>query len=179
MTASVSWDSAPAGRAHITKRRETRLWELLSLFGDYAYGECVIYLRTRTRGRVDNTHPLHLTEELYVVHNGTLDIACRPLGRYDTWHLLQEYLRPALVGHTDLIYNPLFLDELKRRIGPENRLVLMDGRRQRTVIVNKESGTELKGLWLSNIRWFDASRFGLGPPPMPPVRLRLRGLAFA
>ena len=73
--------------------------------------------------------------------------------------------------------SPLFVADLGKWIGPHNKLVLMDGRRQRTLIINRREGLELNGLWLSGTRWFNASHFDTAPrQPLP--RHRTEQLEF-
>jgi hypothetical protein len=156
---------------NVTRRRTTCFNALHRAYRSVGDQECVIHLRLRTRGGITaaNTHPFRVTPDVYMVHNGTLDIECRVQGRSDSWHAAHDYLRPILRHNPDLLHSPDFQALLKTWIGPDNRLVFMDARRQRTVIVNREHGVEFQGLWLSNTRWFDAGRFGLPQQERVPV----------
>jgi hypothetical protein len=101
--------------------------------------ECVIHLRLRTRGDITaaNTHPFRVTPDVYIAHNGTLDIDYRVQGRSDSWHAANDYLRPILRHNPDLLHRHDFQTLLKSWIEPGNRLVFMDARRQKTIIVNR------------------------------------------
>jgi hypothetical protein len=150
-------------RLKISRRPVTHPWELLSIYEDYAAEECVIHLRRTTRGLsdADNTHPFLVTDRIGLVHNGTLDVHCHSPGRSDTWHLVEDVLRPILVSDPQVLYGRTFQSLLAGIAGPANKFVFMDAGQQRTVIVNRDHGVELDGLWLSNGRWFDAPRFGV------------------
>jgi uncharacterized protein YjhX (UPF0386 family) len=162
---------AKGGRLRVVRRQRTRLAELLKVYRRYAHEECVIHLRLRTRGLIDdeNTHPFRVADHLYVVHNGTLNLDCTHSERSDTWHLVQEYLKPLLEWQPQALQDLGFRRLLEDWLGPDNKLVFMDARQRRTVVLNQEHGVSYDGLWLSNARWFDAYRFGLAPhrPPMP------------
>jgi hypothetical protein len=43
----------------------------------------------------------------------------------------------------------------------------MDAATQKTVVINREQGFEIDGLWLSNLRWFDTSKFDWQQSRMP------------
>jgi predicted glutamine amidotransferase len=165
---------AGSNGVNVKRRRTTCFKALCRAYRRMVNQECVIHLRLRTQGDITaaNTHPFRLTPDLYMAHNGTLDIACRVQGRSDSWHAANDYLGPILRNNPDLLYSQGFQKLLKAWIGPNNRFVFMDARRQKTVIVNREHGVEFRGLWLSNTRWFDAARFGLprqGQVPMKPL----------
>lgn len=148
---------------NVKRRRTTCFNALRRAYRSVGDQECVIHLRLRTRGDITaaNTHPFRVAPDVYMAHNGTLDIDCRVEGRSDSWHAANDYLRPILRHNPDLLHSHDFQTLLKTWIGPDNRLVFMDARRRKTVIVNREHGAEFQGLWLSNTRWFDAARFGL------------------
>lgn len=149
------------GRLVVKRRSRGGLRALLALFAPYADGECVVHLRYRTRGEIDlsNTQPLRVTPAIGLVHNGTMAVGRHSEARSDTWHLVADYLRPILSRRPALMYDPGFGDLLAAWAGPHNRFVLMDARLGRTRIINREAGMEVNGLWLSNSRWFDGSRF--------------------
>ena len=94
-----------------------------------------------------------------MVHNGTIALEQRTQARSDTWHLIADYLQPILRRRPEMLYEKSFQELLRSWAGPHNRFVFLDGATQRTVTVNREAGIEVGGLWLSNSRWFDGSRF--------------------
>jgi predicted glutamine amidotransferase len=153
------------GGVRVSKRSQTRFADLLSAYRDYEGEECVIHLRKSTRGVVDddNTHPFRINGRLYMAHNGTLPIRRRLRARSDTWHLVHDYLKPLLRERPEHIHDAFFKTALKEWLGAENKLIFMDGETRSTLVFNREHGVEREGLWLSNVRWFDAAKFGLDP----------------
>lgn len=154
-----------SGRYQLTiKRSHTPNFdELRRICQSVTEDECAIHLRLRTRGKITrtNTHPFQVTKDIYMAHNGTLNIHCRIPGQSDSWHIVNDYLRPILQKSPEVLHSRAFQAHLKNRIGMDNRLIFMDARQGKTVIINRELGIEYKGLWLSNTRWFDAEHFGL------------------
>ncbi len=153
----------PAGRAAVVRRAvETRVDELLSWAADHVDDECVLHLRYRTRGEIDldNTHPLPVTSDIHLFHNGTLAVDRHTPARSDSWHLARDFLAPVLSQRPALLGDAVFNRMLQAAIGRQNRLVLVDTRARRVVIVNREAGLERDGLWLSNTRWFDPRVLG-------------------
>jgi len=163
----------------LRRRSRTSAAELLRLYRERQSLECVLHLRYRTRGAIslDNTQPLRITNDLYMVHNGTIDLDLHAPGRSDTWHLIDDYLRPILRRRPELIYDAAFERLIRAWTGEHNRFVFMDARRGATIVVNRESGVAWSGLWLSNSRWFDTTRFDGFRDRAAPVPAR-RDLAF-
>jgi len=155
-----------AGKVLVTRRKNTRLAELHDIYEQYRERECVIHLRYGTSGQVtvSNTHPIRVTEGIYLAHNGTINLSRRLEHQSDTWHLVNDYLRPVLSRRPELLHDSFFQESLLSWSGPHNKFVFMDAKKNKTVIVNREKGFEINGfemdgLWLSNTRWFDASRY--------------------
>jgi hypothetical protein len=151
------------GRLVVHRRAHTHLAELQELYESYRTRECVLHLRYGTSGVVDsdNTHPIRITPEIYLAHNGTVNLARRDQERSDTWHLVNDYLRPVLSHRPELLHDSFFHDLVTAWCGPHNKFVFMDAHTRSTVIVNRDKGVEHEGLWLSNTRWFDAQKLGL------------------
>lgn len=145
----------------IVRRTVIDAQEIQALCDAHAELECVVHLRYRTHGAVtlENTHPLQVTDGVYLMHNGILRVDQRETPQSDTWHFINDYLRPILLNRPEVLHERAFHQLLLAWGGPGNRFVFMDARRRRTVIVNREAGVQADGLWLSNTRWFDASQF--------------------
>ncbi|MDR2212778.1 MAG: class II glutamine amidotransferase [Pseudomonadales bacterium] len=154
-----------AGELQVKRSVTTCKRELAFLYQEFRDHECVIHLRYGTSGAVDapNTHPHEITSRLYLAHNGTINLERHDPARSDTWHLVNDYLRPVLSRRPELLYDEFFQELMTTWCGTHNKFVFMDGERRRTVIVNRQSGFDVEGLWLSNTRWFDASRFDWRP----------------
>jgi hypothetical protein len=124
-----------------------------------ANAEYALHLRRRTRGRVDldNTHPFEIDEGVYLMHNGTLKFDHGPPGSSDTRSLSELVLRPLARRYPGLLVDREFLHLLELGFTPQNKAVLYDFPRRRFDFLNRSSGTEFEGLWLSSIKWIDAS----------------------
>jgi len=152
---------ATDGDTVIQRNSTTDLAALQALHDEFRDRECVFHLRYGTSGNIDdtNTHPLRVTDHIWLAHNGTLNLERHANDRSDTWHLVNDYLEPVLRKRPALLHDRFFHELVLSWCGPHNKFVFVDTAAGRTVIVNRESGFELGGLWLSNTRWFDASRF--------------------
>lgn len=138
----------------------------------HADANLVLHLRQRTRGNGerDNAHPFKVAEHLHLMHNGTLPIASRIAGRSDTWHFVNDILRPLHARHAALFDDPAFLALLEMSLKPENKVVLLDEKRKSIAVLNRAYGVEFEGLWLSNTRWIDRSVLPLSDTPQPQQR---------
>ena len=168
------------GRLVARRRTDGGYRHLQRWHAEFAERECVLHMRYRTRGEIDlaNTQPLRVTSNIWLVHNGTVDVGQHQAQRSDTWHLIDDYLRPILRRRPELLYERRFHDLILSWAGEHNRFVFMDAIQRRVVIVNREAGFELDGIWLSNTRWFDASRFDWYRR-MQPVEAPRRPIAFS
>ncbi len=155
----------PDGNLIVKRNPVTSSVELQALHDEFRAQECIIHLRYGTSGLVDdeNTHPIRITDDIYLAHNGTLNMQRHREERSDTWHLVNDYLQPVLQNRPELLHDRFFHSMVKSWCGPNNRFVFVDAATQQTVIINREQGFEIDGLWLSNTRWFDASRFAWHP----------------
>jgi hypothetical protein len=129
-----------------------------------AHRDCVIHLRMRTHGEVNevNTHPYYVAAGIWMMHNGVLSQGnAKDTSRSDTWHYIRDVLRPKLSRKPSLLHSKKFLGEIAKDIGSNNRFVLlgMDGV---PVIINRHSGVEWNGLWLSNTYAWTSSAAGFG-----------------
>lgn len=125
--------------------------------------KCSWHARMRTHGDIDldNCHPyVVLTEEdgypLYLAHNGVLHTGNKAdLTKSDTWHYIQNYLRPMLLKNPEFFMHPSFADIVGEHIG-NNRFSLMDAYGN-LVVVNQNQGVRYNGAWLSNTYAWDTT----------------------
>lgn len=138
--------------------------QVIALYDEYIRGrEAVMHFRMRTHGEVnrDNTHPYKVQDGLWMAHNGVLSTgnARRP-EMSDTWHLIEDYLRPVLESAPALIHTPQFQRMLGAFIGSNNKLGFMDSK-GRVAIVNRTSGIEHANTWFSNTYAWNPEKFGV------------------
>lgn len=160
------------GRLLLERHAGTDAAKIRATVAAHPRADLVLHLRQRTRGCADggNAHPFKVAEGLYLMHNGTLPMASRVAGRSDTWHLVNDLLRPLHGRHPGLLADRAFLSLLELSLRPDNKLVLLDEQRRRIAIINHAQGADFEGLWLSNTRWIDRRRLPLADPPQPQQR---------
>jgi len=131
--------------------------------------EYVLHLRRQTKGGsgLDNVHPFKVVDGVWLMHNGTVKLSARVPGKSDTWHFVNDVLRPLAQRHPGLLSDYSFIQILEHGLRAENKLALLDQRLRRIVLVNRDHGVELDGLWLSNTRWIDRKLFPLSRPLQP------------
>lgn len=119
---------------------------------------CAFHLRMKTHGLIDldNCHPYEVLNksehglDVWLMHNGILSTGnLKDVSRSDTWHYIQDYLKPMLANNPDFAFTAEFSDLVGSHIGSTNKFVLMDNLGRQTVI-NRSSGVYWAGLWLSN-----------------------------
>lgn len=122
-----------------------------------------IHHRSTTHGADElvNLHPycvLNKDEgdaiDLYVMHNGVIH-GTKSTGKHsefsDTWHYVNDSLKPMLKGRHDLIYLEEFRNHVQSFIGGNNKLLFMDNTGE-VFIVNQDVGLwQPEGkCWISN-----------------------------
>lgn len=160
------------GELVIERHAETDANAIRAALDVHPEGDLVLHLRQRTRGsnEIVNAHPFKIADGLYLMHNGTLPLGGRVPGRSDTWHLVNDLLRPLHGRYPGLLADEAFLQLLELGLKPENKVVLLDAKNRGLAILNRAHGAEFDGLWLSNTRWIDRSRLPLADPPQPQQR---------
>ena len=134
--------------------------------------DCAFHLRMRTHGDIDllNCHPYEILNkaqhglDLWLMHNGVLSTGNRAdITKSDTWHYIQDYLKPMLSGNPDFAFHPSFKALIEDHIGGSNKFVIMDNEGRQTVI-NQSSGVYWGGLWLSNTYAWTSSKSAKNHP---------------
>jgi len=131
--------------------------------------EAVIHFRMKTHGDIDmdNCHPYEVTPGLWMAHNGVLATGNAANPRMsDTWHYINDYLKPLLEAHPELIKQEAFLKMVGGHIGSSNKFAFMNQQGE-CFIVNRKSGVDHKGMWYSNTYAWTPWKFGYGNPPAP------------
>jgi hypothetical protein len=155
---------------------------------------CAFHLRMKTHGDIDleNCHPYEVLNQsdhgidLWLMHNGILSTGNKANEKLsDTWHYINDYLKPMLAGNPDFAFHPAFKALIEDHIGGSNKFVLMDNE-GRQVVINQSAGVYWAGVWLSNTyAWSASSSAGEKPvnakkakkqaKEMPEVRSSLKG----
>jgi len=134
--------------------------------------DCAFHLRMRTHGDIDllNCHPYEVLNkaqhglDIWLMHNGVLSTGNKAdITKSDTWHYINDYLKPMLAGNPDFAFHPSFKALIEDHIGVSNKFVIMDNEGRQTVI-NQSSGVYWGGLWLSNTYAWSASKSAKSHP---------------
>lgn len=126
--------------------------------------QCAWHARMKTHGHIDltNCHPYQVISAdegypIYLAHNGVLSTGnAKDVSKSDTWHYIQDYLRPILLQNPKLFMEPAFQKMLGAHIGSGNKFILMDAFGN-TAVINEYQGVEHQGAWLSNTYAWDTS----------------------
>jgi hypothetical protein len=147
--------------------------EFINFYRENIQGrDCAFHLRMRTHGDIDllNCHPYEVLNkaehgiDLWLMHNGVLSTGNKAdTTKSDTWHYIQNYLKPMLSGNPDFAFHPAFKALIEDHIGVSNKFVLMDNE-GRQVVINQSAGVYWGGLWLSNTYAWSASKSAKNHP---------------
>ena len=118
---------------------------------------CAWHARMKTHGHIDmgNCHPYEVISAdegypLYLMHNGMLHTGNKAdVSKSDTWHYIQNFLRPMLLKNPEFFMDPAFTTIIGEHIGHGNKFVLLDAYGN-MVTINEEQGLYHNGAWLSN-----------------------------
>lgn len=133
--------------------------DFIAFYREFIAGKnCAFHLRMRTHGDIDleNCHPYPILNrlehgiDLWLMHNGILSTGNKAdESKSDTWHYINDYLKPMLSANPDFTFHPSFAEIVGDHIGSSNKFILMDNEGRQTII-NQSSGVYWGGLWLSN-----------------------------
>jgi hypothetical protein len=146
--------------------------EIFELYTNEVKGhEAIIHFRMKTHGDIDliNCHPYQVTDDIWMAHNGILNTGNQAdVTKSDTWHYIQDYLRPMLSAHPELLHEPAFQKLVSSHIGYSNKFGFMD-RGGKVVIINRQSGVDHLDAWLSNTYAWTPSKWGFYTTPRTQV----------
>lgn len=171
-----------SGRTIVTRWKTTQASDIRQFVDTRIDDELVLHLRYRTRGAADvhNVQPFEIVPGIFLMHNGEVDVPRRLADRSDTWHLVNDVLRPLLLRQPDVALDRSFLKIFEQSLGPANRVVLLSRQGKRIDILNAEQGINYQGLWLSGTRWIDQTLLEIPGAPQPQRRsYHATGLHFA
>jgi hypothetical protein len=144
--------------------------EAWAIYQEYIQGrECVVHWRMKTHGLIDyeNCHPYTVFGEgspmpMSIMHNGVLYTGnAKDRNKSDTWHYVEDYLKPLLADHPEMFMNPVMQLLIKDHIGSGNRFIMMNHLGE-TAIINEKDFVTYKGALLSNTYAWDSTKGGFG-----------------
>jgi predicted glutamine amidotransferase len=103
--------------------------------------------RVLKKGELLNTGK-RATKDLFMMHNGILDVKEVLSTHSDTWHFVKYYLRPILMDNPEHIYSDTFQEMLASFVYG-SKLVFMDSEGKQ-IIINEDDGLWHRGCWYSN-----------------------------
>ena len=160
---------------HIKKMLPRSAAEAHEWYEAHAKGrECVIHWRMRTHGNTDleNCHPYQVLGEedatpLYLAHNGILSTGNKKdVSKSDTWHYINDYLRPLLKKYPDLAFDPIMLEMIGDHIGQSNKFIFLNAGGQ-VSLVNEQVFVDYKDAKLSNTYAWSSHKGGYGVRSYP------------
>lgn len=144
---------ADGDKMHIFKCLPANAQEFVDFYRKHAEGKnCVWHARMQTHGDIDfdNCHPYKVTDDVWLAHNGILSTGnAADKAKSDTWHFIQNFIRPALIGNPELLTDVDWQKFVGELIGRSNKFALVraDGA---VVVINAQAGVNYQNAWLSN-----------------------------
>lgn len=156
---------ADGGELRVLKALPSSGPEFVRFYRDHIEGrESVWHARMQTHGDIDleNCHPYAVTDRVALAHNGILATGNDwDKSRSDTWHFIRNIVRPALLADESLAACPTWQSFIGDLIGRQNKFGVMTASGA-VSIINRASGLEFEGAWLSNTYAWSAAKFGVG-----------------
>lgn len=161
---------AEGGVLRVFKTIPANASEAWEFYVKHAQGrDCVAHMRMKTHGHIDltNCHPYEVFGDgadmpLYLAHNGVLSHGnSKDASKSDTWHFINDVLRPILKHAPELAFEPAFIELLENEIGSSNKFAMMN-HEGRIALVNEDAFVEYKGALLSNTYAWSAHKGGYG-----------------
>lgn len=156
---------AEAGRLQVARFLPKTADEFIAVYRAHADGrECIWHARMQTHGVIDlgNCHPYSVTPRVALAHNGILATGNSwDKDRSDTWHFIRNVIEPVVAYDEARVLDPLWQSFIGQLIGSSNKFGIMTASGE-AVIINRQSGVEFSGAWLSNTYAWSAHKFGIG-----------------
>lgn len=137
-------------------------WNHYAEAAEQAGGEFAAHFRMRTHGDIDheNCHPYPIADGAQLMHNGILKHGNHAdTSKSDTWHYAEK-LRPLVEEYgTSILRHPAMQEVISDDITGSNRFVLGAPGWSEFAILNKNTGVEFNGAWLSNTYAWSADRW--------------------
>ena len=144
--------------------------EAWQFYQEHCQGKtCEIHYRMKTHGLIDliNCHPYEIFGDgtempMYIMHNGILSTGnMKDVSKSDTWHYVEDFLKPLLKDHPDMFNNPVIKLFIEEHIGHGNRFIMLNHLGEAS-IVNEQDFVTYKGAKLSNTYAWSSEKGGYG-----------------
>jgi hypothetical protein len=121
-----------------------------------------VHLRYNTVGHnsIGNTHPFRINDRIGMMHNKTLWIE-PPCRSWSDTRTVAELLSLLCQADRKFFDSPLFYSFIEHHAGTDNRFVFLDAQLDQLVYINQDLGTNVDGVWFSNLYAWDCKTVGL------------------
>lgn len=142
-----SWGLMRTSKGRVAVRKGMCTESLIAAISEIDGSPWAIHFRWATHGKKDlsNAHPFKLRNDLYMMHNGIINIdTSSDDRRSDTYHYSRYLIDIGISADS------INLEEREREIGKGNKLVFMN-RVGNITIANESAGDWIGGQWYSNL----------------------------
>jgi len=144
----VAWTDGKRLRCFKTMKK-TELFDKLKKLTAYP---AIVHFRFATHGTKteENCHPFRINKGTAMIHNGIIDIKCRDASRSDTWHFVEDIVKPLeAMSRGQFISSPEGQEMMEKYIGSGSKLCFLNWKGE-IVIVNESAGHWRDNVWYSN-----------------------------
>ena len=147
------WGFAVPDNGRVLIRKDLSTFaDFRTAFEPYSDRDALIHFRIKSAGEISkrNCHPFRISQDMAMVHNGTIPIACNLIkAKSDTWHFVKQVLRPMHESDPRFCWNAGSQFIAEQYLGSNKvAYITADGE---FCVWNKHLGTETKdGHWYSN-----------------------------
>jgi hypothetical protein len=146
------------GKIHVHKILPKKWEDCWNTYQKYVGKPIALHFRLNTQGDTDkaNCHPFKVLSkkqhgrDCWLMHNGpyitspSIDVT-----KSDTWHFVEYILKPILVRNPDLLEDTVLLNILEN-LAIQDRLTILDGKKETFLNTNFDDKDVFDGLALSN-----------------------------
>jgi Glutamine amidotransferases class-II len=159
----VAWTDGKRLRCFKTMKK-TELFDRLKKIVAYP---AIVHFRFATHGTksVENCHPFRINKSTAMIHNGIIDIKCHDATRSDTWHFVEDVVKPLeAMSRGQFISSPEGQEMMAKYIGSGSKLCFLNWKGE-IVIVNESAGHWRDNVWYSNCSYSKRSVVSIPAQP--------------